>query len=97
MASSGDDKPLDWGSLVGDGNAAMNAKANRVSEPSSRYQLAMILPPGTTEAQGVPAVKPEEWAGSSLVKEASLQQIAPFVGKTKCTMARSLIQDIALR
>jgi hypothetical protein len=51
----------------------------------------MILPPGSGGTLGIQSVNPEEWAGSSLVQEASLQQIAPFVGKTKCTMARSLI------
>ena len=51
----------------------------------------MILPSVAGNDFGIQAVNPEEWAGSSLIQEASLQQIAPFVGKTKCTMARNLI------
>jgi hypothetical protein len=51
----------------------------------------MILPSARINDFGIQAVNPEEWAGSSLIQEASLQQVAPFVGKTKCTMARNLI------
>ncbi len=35
-------------------------------------------------------IDPEAWEGSSLAEEASLQQLAPFVGKMKCTMAAEL-------
>lgn len=66
-----------------------------VSEPSARYQLEMILPPGGGHELGVQNVKPQEWEGSSLAREPSLQQIAPFVGKTKCTMARNLIYSFS--
>jgi len=93
-------------STIGDGEAAMRRAASarkgnvrgraaggvRVSEPAARYQLRMILPAATIRARGLAAVDPREWAGSSLAEEASLQQIAPFVGKMKCTMAAALVR-----
>jgi hypothetical protein len=62
-----------------------------ISEPTARYQLRMVLPSPEREAKGPDAVDPKLWEGSSLLEEASLQQIAPFVGKMKCTMASALV------
>lgn len=73
-------------------NQAKAAEIPHVSEPAARYQLRMVLPSPQWELKGPRAVDRESWEGSSLVAEASLQQIAPFVGKMKCTMAAALIR-----
>lgn len=52
----------------------------------------MVLPTPEWDIKGPAAVHPKSWEGSSLIQEASLQQIAPFVGKMKCTMAAALIR-----
>lgn len=60
--------------------------AGRIAQPALPLQA-----PEATE-KGLPSLDPRVWAGSSLILEDSLQQIAPFVGKMKCTIASSLIR-----
>jgi len=66
-----------------------------LSEPGERYGMSMVLPFPKSRQKGIAALTPKAWAGSSLGKESSLQQIAPFVGKTKCTMADAVIEAVS--